>query len=1121
MAQSPQWKEYETAQGLPSGHRLMRVSEANKHRQAIVDGIGQRDICELDGGKINGQEYGGKVEFVLGDEQFSHGIAIEISDDYHGDGSESGKESMNLDYNSSRKASEERSVGSVPSLVDEEIDDLKSKLEAMTRDNAKLKQWNQTLHLDLRRNLIDLGVANGGHQLHTEWYPEVENTPDLPMIGGLVERPNPTLSEHVEIVNDAQGNMKWILSVEDCRCQRDEDVLPTAVVHGETSSFQDRLYQFMEPRMADSLREFAKKHEYDSDAIVQDVMTENSNIASQIDDFQRLQSIIRIFLELKTSNEEQAVRLRNEYRSQIVRQQRDIELLIDLETLKLGAETSSDRHFETTFNHEVHHIVNTDAVSTAFRRQQTQNIQLQHQQSQYVDMTRSQIDDINEALRISNERLEDLELREREYNEEIDKLRAQLVVFEESQQEKKCTLKRRTEEVDRLKVINESLQRQVGLLQMQITDHNGKCQRWQEQIVELRNINVNLREKHETVVRTNTQLMFVQEQRNEFETTIGSCNCQDSGRESEIDELTEEVEKLKEINASLTVEIEGYKAEHKTLNVLIVSLKKRNNRLQQLRLELESENKRSFNVLHQQNITLLSTISEINEEKAKLERQIESHRVTINERRSEEHLQITTLNTQVLELKQQCEETEVLKQLIESYKVQIERLQGGGGRWKIEKNKLLSTIAELRESTLKLKIELKNLEGTNALLDVFRDEITELEQENQRLRVCKVNQTSCEHWDIQTVHQWVLTLGNGRFEAYEDDLSTLLTEQNTTGSALQNISEEKLSFMEEEDRAALLVFVSQLISNGQSEIQELKITIEGLQSEKESYKTENQQLKREIRNQILENKRKQSQLGFIRQQNLTLQKSIRDISVTNLGNGAFINNGSSINDGALQDAVSVLKKRNKTLKTRIDALEHKSGVSQIEPKREKEESPMEEALRLQREVEERQQREHREVEERQQREREHEEFSKRLKKNGANVGTNKGSVDISLIWDNSDSNKNDLDLWVQCPSGDWIGYNQKKSQCGGELDVDKRQDVAEPVEHIVWRENAPKGTYKVQVHNYNWSHQGPKPFRVRIVKDNGQAEVIQMEMPAPTGDAKSTALNPKDGGFVEVKTFTI
>ena len=41
-------------------------------------------------------------------------------------------------------------------------------------------------------------MANGGHQLHTEWYPEVENTPDLPMIGGLVERPNPTLSEHVE-----------------------------------------------------------------------------------------------------------------------------------------------------------------------------------------------------------------------------------------------------------------------------------------------------------------------------------------------------------------------------------------------------------------------------------------------------------------------------------------------------------------------------------------------------------------------------------------------------------------------------------------------------------------------------------------------------------------------------------------------------------------------------------------------------------------------------------------------------------------------------------------------------------------------------------------------------------
>ena len=89
--------------------------------------------------------------------------------------------------------------------------------------------------------------------------------------------------------------------------------------------------------------------------------------------------------------------------------------------------------------------------------------------------------------------------------------------------------------------------------------------------------------------------------------------------------------------------------------------------------------------------------------------------------------------------------------------------------------------------------------------------------------MCKVNQTSCEHWDIQTVHQWILTLGNGRFEAYEENLSTLLTEENTTGSALQNISEENLSFMGEEDRAALLVFVSQLSSNGQSEIQELKV----------------------------------------------------------------------------------------------------------------------------------------------------------------------------------------------------------------------------------------------------------------------------------------------------------
>jgi len=87
-------------------------------------------------------------------------------------------------------------------------------------------------------------------------------------------------------------------------------------------------------------------------------------------------------------------------------------------------------------------------------------------------------------------------------------------------------------------------------------------------------------------------------------------------------------------------------------------------------------------------------------------------------------------------------------------------------------------------------------------------------------------------------------------------------------------------------------------------------------------------------------------------------------------------------------------------------------------------------------------------------------LEERLQREGAKTGT----VQVSLAWDDF----NDLDLHVFCPSGERIYFNNKKSECNGELDVDMnaRPTSNNAVEHIVWTGDAPLGVYKVGVHFY-------------------------------------------------------
>lgn len=97
-------------------------------------------------------------------------------------------------------------------------------------------------------------------------------------------------------------------------------------------------------------------------------------------------------------------------------------------------------------------------------------------------------------------------------------------------------------------------------------------------------------------------------------------------------------------------------------------------------------------------------------------------------------------------------------------------------------------------------------------------------------------------------------------------------------------------------------------------------------------------------------------------------------------------------------------------------------------------------------------------------------------------GGKSGSVQVSLAWDDY----NDLDLHLFCPSGERIYFNNRNSECGGELDVDMNvKPVSKtPVENVVWTTAPPKGTYKVGVHFYK-HHRKRKTkklckFRIRV-----------------------------------------
>ena len=99
-------------------------------------------------------------------------------------------------------------------------------------------------------------------------------------------------------------------------------------------------------------------------------------------------------------------------------------------------------------------------------------------------------------------------------------------------------------------------------------------------------------------------------------------------------------------------------------------------------------------------------------------------------------------------------------------------------------------------------------------------------------------------------------------------------------------------------------------------------------------------------------------------------------------------------------------------------------------------------------------------------------------------------MNVNLTWDVGPHN--DVDLWVQDPTGEWCGWSHKQTTIGGWLDVDDVEGWG-PENYYLGQTavNEHPGNYNVAVHYWSDSGEGPTTPTLRILLNEGQANQIQ------------------------------
>ena len=105
-------------------------------------------------------------------------------------------------------------------------------------------------------------------------------------------------------------------------------------------------------------------------------------------------------------------------------------------------------------------------------------------------------------------------------------------------------------------------------------------------------------------------------------------------------------------------------------------------------------------------------------------------------------------------------------------------------------------------------------------------------------------------------------------------------------------------------------------------------------------------------------------------------------------------------------------------------------------------------------------------------------------------------MNVNLTWNVGPDN--DVDLWVQDPTGEWCGWSNDRSDIGGWLDVDD-VDGWGPENFYLGKSamDSVPGNYNVAVHYWSDAGEGPTTPTLRILLNEGQANQIQRTIEGP------------------------